>query len=218
MDRRRATGSHESPDGVSHPLKSSHGRALHSSSNARGLAAASPSARATAIHRWTTTHSPKRSWKITTPFSLRIAQVCGRLPAQQHGPVCPSSAQRSPHPCGLDQRALSGLGGDALSQRHDVPVALPASPGANGRWSRSPASCPYRTKQLGLFIGTATDLGARMPHGVGVPVLGDTLTVAVHSTDWRFCVDARWNRESAESSSGIVHHPNGPIHRARTPA
>jgi hypothetical protein len=164
MDRRRATNSHEIADGVPASSDPYHERVLHSSSSARGLAAVSPSARAVAVHRWTT-HSPRRSSKIITPLSLRIAQVCGHVPAQQHGPVCPSAARRRPHPCGRDPRSLSGLGSDALPQRRDVPAALLASPGANGRSSRSPASCPYRTKQLGLFIGTTADLGARKELG-----------------------------------------------------
>jgi hypothetical protein len=42
--------------------------------NTRGLPAVSPPARAAAVHRWTTTNSPKQSWKITTPFSIRLAR------------------------------------------------------------------------------------------------------------------------------------------------
>jgi hypothetical protein len=62
-------------------------------------------------------------------------------------------------------RALSGLGSDALTQLDDLPVARLVSPGANGKTSRIPAFCPYRAKQLGLFIGAAAGLGARKVYG-----------------------------------------------------
>jgi hypothetical protein len=179
-DRRRATSPHESADGIP---TSSEGRALHSSSNARGLAAVSPSARAAAVHRWTTTNSPKRSWKITTPFSLRIAQVCGHVPAQQHRPVCPPAAHRRPHPCGLEPRALSGLGSDALPQRRDVPVALLASPGVNGRSSAAPPFVPTVRNNW----DSSSALQPTWVRGCRMALefhRGGHLTVAVHPTDW----------------------------------
>jgi hypothetical protein len=139
MDRNRATSSHDSPDGASHQL-----RFTSWTSAALIEQCPRPPGRLSVLQpffagRGHIHRSGARRSQLPSPSGSR-----GSVVTSLH-----SGTVRFIRPLRTDvripadlTRALSGLGGDALPQRRDVPVALLASPGVNGRSSRRPFLAP----------------------------------------------------------------------------